>query len=118
MTFCSLRVMDCSAPVAQDVVNAGELAAQCAAALRERGWKGDDELADQLQAALDTRATPLLRPLPVDLEELASLLEGGLLDGGGRIDLKTGECWPDNLDYDEDDADEDQDRWLYVAPVG
>lgn len=107
--------------VAQDVENADELAAQCAAALRERGWSGDEELAGQLQAALDTGATPLLRPLPVDLEELASLLEGGSLCGGGRIDLKTGGCWPDNLEYDEDDADEadeDQDRWLYVEPVG
>ena len=107
--------------VAQDVENADELAAQCAAALRERGWSGDEELAGQLQAALDTGATPLLRPLPVDLEELASLLEGGSLCGGGRIDLKTGGCWPDNLEYDEDDADEadeDQDRWLYVEPIG
>jgi hypothetical protein len=62
--------------LAKDVKGAVELAAQCAAALRERCWDGDAELADQLQAALGRGVTPLLRSLPVDLEELASLLEG------------------------------------------
>lgn len=106
--------------VARDVEGAAELASQCAAALRERGWTGDEELADQLQAAVGKGATPLLRPLPVDLEELASLLEGDPRWGGGRIDLKTGDCLPDDLDYEEDDLneDEDEDRWLYVDCVG
>ena len=60
--------------LAKDVEGAVDLAAQCTAALRARCWDGDEDLADQLQAALGRGATPLLRALPVDLEELASLL--------------------------------------------
>ncbi len=105
--------------LAKDVEGAVELAAQCAAALRERCWDGDEDLADQLQAALGRGATPLLRALPVDLEELASLLEGDPLYGGGRIDLRSGACWPHSLEYGEDDGDEnDEDRWLHVARLG
>lgn len=105
--------------LAKDVEGAVELAAQCAAALRERCWDGDEDLADQLQAALGRGATPLLRSVPVDLEELASLLEGDPLCGGGRIDLRSGECWPHSLDSGEDDDDEnDEDHWLYVACSG
>ena len=62
---------------------------------------------------------PLLRSLPVDLEELASLLEGDPLSGGGRIDLRSGACWPHSVEYGEDDGDEnDEDRWLHVAHLG
>jgi Uncharacterised protein family (UPF0158) len=105
--------------LAKDVEGAVDLAAQCAAALRERCWDGDDDLADQLQAALGRGATPLLRVLPVDLEELASLLEGDPLWGGGRIDLRSGECWPHSVEYGEDDGDEnDEDRWLHVPRLG
>ncbi|OIN82175.1 UPF0158 family protein, partial [Mycobacterium malmoense] len=107
--------------VAQGVGGAAELAAECAAALRERGWEGDEELADQLVASLGQGATPMLRSLPVDLEELASLLEGDPVWGGGRMDLKTGECWPGSPDFenfDDDGLDDDEDRWLYVECVG
>ena len=105
--------------LAKDVEGAVELAAQCAAALRERCWDGDEDLADQLQAALGRGATPLLRALPVDLEELASLLEGDPLCGGGRIDLRSGECWPHSVEYGEDDEDEnDEDSWLHVPRLG
>ena len=55
---------------------AADLAVACVRALRVRGWDGDDELADQLGVLLGTGPTPLLRPLPVDLEELAGVLEG------------------------------------------
>ena len=37
--------------IAKDVEGAVDLAAQCAAALRERCGEGDEDLADQLQAA-------------------------------------------------------------------
>ena len=63
----------------------------------------------------------MLRPLPVDLEELSDLLEGDSMSSGGRIDLKTGECWPELLDYDEDaldEEDEDEGRWLHVEGEG
>src|SRR5262249_45185394 len=102
--------------VAEGVRDATVLAARCAAALRERCWEGDEELADQLEAALNVGATPMLRPLPVDLEQLASLLEGDPRYGGGRINLKTGDCWPEEPYYDSERLDEDEDdgddRWL------
>jgi Uncharacterised protein family (UPF0158) len=106
--------------VAASVQGARKLAEQCAAALRERGWWGDEELADQLEAALGERATPMLRPLPVNLEELATFLEGDPLNGGAKIDLKTGECWPDSSEFEGfDDSEEDEEgRWLYVESQG
>jgi hypothetical protein len=98
------------------VEGAVEIAAQCAVALRERCWEGDEDLADQIEAILGLRATPLLRSLPVDLDELASLREGDPTRGGGRIDLETGQCWPSNVDCEE--GEDDEDRRLYVAPAG
>ena len=44
--------------IAQHVEGAVDLAPQCVAALRERYWHGDEELADQLQAALGARRHP------------------------------------------------------------
>ncbi|WP_319455284.1 MULTISPECIES: UPF0158 family protein [unclassified Mycobacterium] len=104
--------------VAQGVDGAVDLATQCAAALRARSWVGDDELADQLEAALGLSATPLLRPLPVDVEELASFLEGDPLYGEARIELKSGQIWPPHDDIDEDDVDDVEDSWLYIHHQG
>ncbi len=101
--------------VAQDAADATELAAQCAAALRERAWTGDEELADQLLAILNQGATPMLRPLPVDLDQLADLLEGDPRQGGGWVDLETGDCWPELAGYEEN---EDESRRLYVQCEG
>ena len=102
-----------------------DLARECVNALRERGWDGDQELAEALDAALGDGPTPMLRPLPVDLEELSAILEGDPAQGGGRIDLTTGEVWPrsaleyaeefDELDEDDDD---DPERWLWVDCEG
>lgn len=92
------------------------VARRCVDELRHRDWGGDAELADQIEAALGWAPTPLLRPLPVDLEELAGVLEGDPLNGGGRIDLQTGDVWPqDALDYgdigeDEEAEDEEDER--------
>jgi hypothetical protein len=36
----------------------------------------------------------MLRPLPVDLEELSMILQGDPVHGGGRLDLHTGAVWP------------------------
>jgi hypothetical protein len=99
---------------------AAELGADCVNALHARGWYGDDDLAEQLDAALG-RAMPMRRSLPVDLDELATILEGDPADGGGRIDLRTGEVWlRAAIDYaremgeeDEEESD-DPDRWLWV----
>jgi hypothetical protein len=95
------------------------------AALRERDWEGDDILADQLDALLGSGVMPDLRPLSVDLDELADILEGDPMYGGGRVDLATGEVWPTPaVDYareigqeDEDESD-DPDKWLWVHCEG
>jgi len=102
-----------------------ELARRCVIGLQERGSEGDRELAERIEAALGSGPVPLLRPLPVDLEELAGLLEGDPLTGGGRIDLRTGEVWPqpaieyakETGDFDEDEED-DEERWLLVDCEG
>lgn len=102
-----------------------ELARVCVDALGERRWDGDQELAVALEAALGTGPTPMLRPLPVDLEELAMILEGDPVHGGGRVDLTTGDVWPQPaVDYaremDEigEEEDDDPDRWLWVDSEG
>jgi hypothetical protein len=55
-----------------------EAAYRYVAALWDRGWEGDADLAAGLDAALGSGPVPLLRPLSVDLEELAGVLEGDL----------------------------------------
>lgn len=108
----------------QRVGGADGLARDCAVMLRERGWDGDDELADALQAQLGEAPAQLLKPLVVDLEELAMVLEGDPVQGGGRIDLSTGDVWPQSaLDYaiesgEIDEDDDDADRWLWVDCAG
>ena len=53
----------------------------------------------------------MLRPLPVDLEELAMILEGDPVHGGGRIDLRTGEVWPQSaIEYAEEVGEIDERR--------
>ena len=106
--------------LAQGVEAAPDLARRCAEQLRWRAWEGDDDLADQLDAALSERPAPMLRPLPVDLEELAGISEGDPAHGGGQIDLRTGEVWSRAaIDYarevgEDDPDDEDPERWLPV----
>lgn len=102
-----------------------EAAERCVAALRERDWDGDAELATSIDAFFGSGATPLLQPLPVDLDELAGVLEGDVLNGGGRIDLRTGEVWPQVAieyaeevgQFDEDELEDDE-RWLWVECEG
>ena len=113
------------AAVMQRVDGAAELARELVVGLRQRGWDGDDELADQLEARLGSGPAAMLRALPVDLEELAGILEGDPLNVGGRINVRTGEVWPQAaIEYaletgeeDEDTAD-DPERWLAVHGEG
>ena len=97
-------------------------ARRCVVALRQRDWEGDADLAADLDAALGSGPAPPLRPLPVDLEELAGVLEGDPVEGGGRIDLRTGVVWPQPaLEYAEETGaldEDDEGRWLWVECVG
>lgn len=110
------------AALVESVDGAAPLARRCVEKLRGRGWEGDDELATALSARLGEAPVPLLRPLPVDLDELASVLEGDRAYGGGRLDLRTGEVWPESAigDLEEADGAEDCDdeRWLWVDCQG
>jgi hypothetical protein len=113
------------AAVMQRVDGAAELARGLVVGLRQRRWDGDDELADQLEARLGSRPAAMLRALPVDLEELAGILEGDPLSVGGRIDIRSGEVWAQAaIEYaletgeeDEESAD-DPERWLAVHGEG
>jgi hypothetical protein len=103
---------------------AAEIARTWVARLHERGWLGDDELADQLAARLGDGPTPMLRALPVDLEELSTVLEGDPLNGDGRLDLRNGEVWPHHaIEYVQEEGEEDEDEldaphWLPVHCEG
>ena len=113
------------AALEQHADGAAEAARLMIAALRERGWEGVDVLADQFDALLGGGAMPDLRPLRVDLDELAGILEGDPVYGGGRVDLATGGVWPaPAVDYareigqeDEDESD-DPGKWLWGALRG
>ena len=113
------------AAVMQRVDGAAELACGLVVGLRQRGWDGDDELADQLETQLGSGPAAMLRALPVDLDELAGILEGGPLSVGGRIDIRTGEVWSQvAIEYaletgeEDEDTSDDPERWLAVHGEG
>jgi Uncharacterised protein family (UPF0158) len=113
------------AAVMQRVDGAAELARELVVGLRRRGWEGDDELTEQLEAELGSGPSAMLRALSVDLEELAGVLEGDPLSVGGRIDLRTGEVWSRaaieySLESGEEDKEtiDDPERWLAVHGEG
>ena len=113
------------AAVMQRVNGAAELARKLVVGVRQRGWEGDDELADQLETQLGSGPAAMLRALPVDLEELAGILEGDPLSVGGRIDITTGEVWPQAaIEYvletgeEDEDTSDDPERWLAVHGEG
>lgn len=113
--------------VSSGSASAHDLARACVARLQARGWDGDADLAEALAARLGDGPQPLLRPVRVDLEELASVREGDPTHGGGRVDLATGQVWPqmvyEDFRADQGDDEEEEDeaagsRWLWVDPVG
>ena len=80
---------DCLLAAVRDGADgSADLARACISALRERGWAGDGELAEALDAALGGGPTPMLRPLPVDLEELRRLVAAGRHLPGGADERK------------------------------
>ncbi|WP_432199063.1 UPF0158 family protein [Streptomyces sp. bgisy027] len=108
------------AAVFRGVPGARDVAIACRSNLRERGWPGDDVLAEQLDTVVDG-AVSALRPLSADLEELSGLLEGDPTWGGGRIDLDTGECRFALADTEEswdEEEPEGTERWLHVPCEG
>ncbi|MGD8202354.1 hypothetical protein ACQE98_17065 [Ornithinimicrobium sp. W1679] len=58
------------------------------------------------------------------MEELAGVREGDPTHGGGRVDLITGQVWPQAVydDFRTDESDEEDEtsgsRGSWVAPVG
>lgn len=110
--------------IGQKVPGADRLARSCIARLRDRASDGDDDLADALVAALGMGPQPMLRPIPVDLDELADALEGDPMLSGGRLDLRTGNVWPgetyDSTEFDDEEEQEDDEegRWLELEPLG
>jgi len=93
--------------------------------LQIRNLPGDEELAQDLLAAVQGEPPPG-QPLPVDLEELSGLLEGDPASNeGGFLDLQTGEVMPafmtDEAMVGADaaiDVDAEPDRWLWVPCEG
>jgi len=110
--------------VAAGEPGADQLASDCAGALRDRGWPGDELLAGHLDSLAGRGPAAHLRPLAVSLDELSEILEGDPLNGGGRIDRHTGVVWHRaQIDYavemgEEDPDDDDPDRWLGVECMG
>jgi Uncharacterised protein family (UPF0158) len=119
--------------LAQQLPAAQQLAVEVAAVLRQRYWDGDPELADQLDPTVSNPDQVPLRPLRVDLEQLAAILEGDPRDLGGRIDLITGEVWPqaafdyaretdpehdDEDEHEDEDEDDETSQWLQVDGEG
>ena len=96
------------------------IAADLVAALMDRDWDGDLELADALRRHL-TNTPSTLSPLPVDLEELSEALD----DSPGvesLLHLDTGTVWPGGLLDIGEEPDgydpEDPGRWLPFAGEG
>jgi hypothetical protein len=88
--------------------------------LQDRDLPGDKELGEELLASL-RRELPPGTSLPVDLDELSTLLEGDpVSDLGGFLDLETGDVVsrvltdPAMVGDDAIDVEEDPERWLMV----
>lgn len=90
--------------------------------LRDRGWLGDDELVDDLERAVRSEPSPL-RPTPVELDELASHLDGPTdFYGGWKLEIATGELWPSDPDgiagIERPDDFDDPDAFVGVVGLG
>lgn len=109
--------------LAQEAPGARDLAATTRDELIARGWPGDVELAELVDAALAGVAL-LRRGVPVDLEVLSDALEGDpTFSAGAHLDLLNGEIWPEFVIEDmgadqAPDIDAEPDRWVHIWPAG
>jgi hypothetical protein len=91
--------------VTAGVAGEADLGEACSEALRTRAWPGDVELAAALDGARGNGPMPALRLLAVDLDELSELLESGPGEGGGLVDLDSGDVWSlSAIEYAHDSA--------------
>lgn len=109
--------------VHERVAGAGGLAAALAEQLNRARVPGDQELAAELNAARGVAPATAVQPLAVDLDDVATHLESqGLGDEGWRIDVTTGQWWPEDpeatIGEQAPDYWNDDDRWLRVEPLG
>ena len=93
--------------------------------LGDRGWEGDDVLAEEIDALL-SGSERRGRTLNVDIEELSEVMATGGEDPGGYLHLDTGEVVHaflhhslEDLDSSEPPQDEEEGRevdnlWIYV----
>lgn len=73
---------------------AGDMLARLVPRLEGRGWLGDDELVEEFERVASGDAGRL-RPIPVDLEQLAYELDGPAdFDEGWVLEVATGRLWP------------------------
>jgi hypothetical protein len=106
------------------VRGAAKLSEACSTSLCDRGWPGDAELAADLDGAMGRRPAAGLQPVAVDLEELSEVLESGAGEGGGLVDLDSGEVWSlSAIEYSQESGErapdfEAPDRWLDVPAEG
>lgn len=89
-------------------------------ALRDRGWEGDELLADQINYRARGSATDR-RSLALDVGTLAEVRDD---PRGGLLDLTTGMAWRTDLIEDgqcedlDPDEEPDPDRWLEIDGEG
>jgi hypothetical protein len=105
----------------REAEGAAGLAGRCVEALENRGWPGDVPLAATLIQTLQGGSDRTWVEVAADLEQLGDLLDGGPANGPGRLDLVTGESWPEAVFRDVDEMEQangGQQRWLVVWPTG
>ena len=101
---------------------ARRIAAQLMGELADRLWSGDQELADEFERAL-LGTGPDLRPVPIDLNELATHLDTVSDYGEGWVlELATGSFWPSDpvmmSGEEEPEGFDDPDRFTPVIGWG
>ncbi len=91
-----------------------------------RKRQGGDAISSMPVRRPRRRPRALLARVPSSYyRQLAGILEGDPMYGGGRVDLATGEVWPaPAVDYareigqEDDDESDDPDKWLWVHCEG